>query len=149
MTFLKMADVDLEEVDLDLGLDDLDFHVISETQDTIEDTRDYTDKCFKRYSPVDGSQAKSIRKVICSGSEDPSLTEGEIGYCIGYKKASGRGRRHSLANTDIIYIDAPAGPIKIPANDLKRWAKALLDIDAAIHPKPQAANDVGVKNEAD
>lgn len=114
-----------------LDIDDLDFTIVQSsgvnTKIQNKDSRDYVDRIFQDHT-VSGPSNKQIREVHCVDNEEPLLSDGEIAILLGYKKIKTRGRKMPLAGCDVLHVDTPTGSLRLPINQVEKFAKYLLAI---------------------
>ena len=112
-------------------IEDLDFTIVESSMSNInveyKDNRDYVDRIFQEHT-VAGARNKPIREIRCVDNEEPGTLDGEIAILLNYKKIKTRGRKMPLAGDDLLHVDTPTGCLRLPLNQVEKFAKYLLAI---------------------
>lgn len=124
-----MTQDDLDQSSLDDDFDLVSFDIIKQTgqaqNKAIEDNRDYVDKVFQDFT-TEGIVTKPICKIVCKGNDEPELQPGQIALLLNYKSVKTRGRKMPLAGCDVLHIDTPSGSLRLPLDQVEKFAKYLV-----------------------
>jgi hypothetical protein len=140
----EVQEIEFDDVELDV--EEYQFDVIDDPEEEFVDVRDFVDRCFNGFSQTQGMVRRPIRKIVCSGNEEPEIArDGEIAVLLSYKSAQGRGRKSVLAGEDVLHISMPNGDFRIPLKQAEKFGKYLVGIarsaNRTVYKGMQQAND--------
>lgn len=120
--------LDLNVIEEDIEIKEIDFTVVDDKQVEFKDSRDYVDKCFKKFTIERGVENKVIRSKICTTNEEPDIAPGEIVALINYKSQPSKGRKNIFAGYDVLHISTPYGPLRLPLYEAEKFGKSIVNV---------------------